>query len=262
VCVRVTRTLFRTLVTGTMALPGAWHRRAAATVPWHATASARVARSVSVERRRGSTLVSWPKAALAAGWLADGELRRRSRWGRLPFGPRQRSSYQRTMNGTLLNVVVTVGVIAFTAFGRFAVRSGGGLDVTQCRRDGVHRFLDRIFEAIGRRVQPFHSRIGYRVVDDTLRPSGHPLCEDCGGFGFPTLTWHSGLLVLVLGIAGRAARLLHIRSDHGDNGVVGDASLTRAVIIQNVTKPKLALLHQTLPKEPQAGRERRKALQY
>jgi hypothetical protein len=41
--------------------------------------------------------------------------------------------------------------------------------------------------------------------------------------------------------------------------VVGDAALSWTVIVQNVTKPKLALLHQTLPKEPLAGEELRKA---
>ena len=38
-----------------------------------------------------------------------------------------------------------------------------------------------------------------------------------------------------------------------------DPSFAGTVIIQNVTKPKLALLHQTLPKIPLAGNELRKA---
>jgi hypothetical protein len=99
-------------------------------------------------------------------------------------------------------------------------------------------------------------------VNHALRSAGHPLCEDGRSLGFPTLARHPGLLVFVFGIARSTARLLDIGSDHRHNGVIGDTSFPWAVIIQNVTKPKLALLHQTLPKEPQAGRERRKALQY
>jgi hypothetical protein len=47
----------------------------------------------------------------------------------------------------------------------------------------------------------------------------------------------------VVGIAGRAAGLLHLVVDHRYNGVVGDAALTRTVVVQNVTEPKPALLH-------------------
>jgi hypothetical protein len=56
--------------------------------------------------------------------------------------------------------------------------------------------------------------------------------------------------------------LLYIRANHSHDSVVGHASFTRTVIVQNVTKPKLALLHQTLPKEPLAGEKLRKALPY
>ena len=42
-------------------------------------------------------------------------------------------------------------------------------------------------------------------------------------------------------------------ANHGDDGVVRHPPLARAVIIQNVTKPKLALLHQNLPKDPAGG---------
>jgi hypothetical protein len=47
----------------------------------------------------------------------------------------------------------------------------------------------------------------------------------------------------VLGIARRTARLLHVWSDHRDDGVIGDAPLSRTIIVQDVTEPKLALLH-------------------
>jgi hypothetical protein len=51
------------------------------------------------------------------------------------------------------------------------------------------------------------------------------------------------LLVFVVRIARRAARLFHLVVDHRDDRVVGDAALTRTVVVQNVTEPKPALLH-------------------
>src|SRR6185503_18075108 len=50
------------------------------------------------------------------------------------------------------------------------------------------------------------------------------------------------VLVFVIAVARGAARLLDVCANHGDNRVVGHAPLTRTVIVQNVTKPKLALL--------------------
>jgi hypothetical protein len=67
------------------------------------------------------------------------------------------------------------------------------------------------------------------------------------------------MFVFMLRVAGRAACLLHILFDHGNDGVVRHTSFARAIVVQNVTKPKLALLHQSLPKEPLAGKELRKA---
>jgi hypothetical protein len=57
------------------------------------------------------------------------------------------------------------------------------------------------------------------------------------------LRGNPGSFVFVVGIAGRAAGLLHLVVDHRYNGVVGDAALTRTVVVQNVTEPKPALLH-------------------
>src|SRR5204863_7894333 len=57
------------------------------------------------------------------------------------------------------------------------------------------------------------------------------------------------LAVFVVRVTRRAARLLHLIVDHRDDRMVGDAALPRTVVVQNVTKPKPALLHQT-PPEP------------
>src|SRR5258706_584359 len=71
---------------------------------------------------------------------------------------------------------------------------------------------------------------------------------------------HLRVFVLVIGVARRAARLLDVVADHRDHGVVGDTSLARTVIVQNVTKPRLALLHQKLPTDPRwQGKGLRKA---
>ena len=51
------------------------------------------------------------------------------------------------------------------------------------------------------------------------------------------------VLVLVLRLARRATRLLHRVADHGDDRVIGQPPLARTVIVQNVTEPRLALLH-------------------
>src|SRR6185503_3265493 len=52
------------------------------------------------------------------------------------------------------------------------------------------------------------------------------------------------LLVFMVRVTRRAARLLHLVVDHRDDRMVGDAALTRTVVVQNVTEPKPALLHE------------------
>jgi hypothetical protein len=61
------------------------------------------------------------------------------------------------------------------------------------------------------------------------------------------------MFVFMLGVTRRAAGLLHGVTDHRHDGVVRQPPLSRAVIIQNVTKPKLALLHPKSPQDPKAG---------
>jgi len=69
------------------------------------------------------------------------------------------------------------------------------------------------------------------------------------GFFLTTRRRHACLFVLVVGIARRAARLLHVVIDHRYDHVVRNATLARTVVVQDVTEPKPALLHQT-PPEP------------
>jgi hypothetical protein len=69
-----------------------------------------------------------------------------------------------------------------------------------------------------------------------------------------TKSRHPGVPVVVLGIAGGAARLLDGLVDHGDDRVIRDTAFTRTVVVQNVTKPRLALLHQS-PRRVSGGRQ-------
>jgi hypothetical protein len=52
------------------------------------------------------------------------------------------------------------------------------------------------------------------------------------------------LFVLVIRVARGAACLLHVVFDHGDHHVIRDAALTRTVVVENVTEPNPALLHE------------------
>src|SRR5262245_22311559 len=78
-------------------------------------------------------------------------------------------------------------------------------------------------------------------------------------FRLAPLPRNLGVLVLVLGIAGGAARLLDVGTDHRHDRVVRHTPLARTIIVQNVTKPKLALLHQDSRAHPWRGEELRKA---
>jgi hypothetical protein len=50
-------------------------------------------------------------------------------------------------------------------------------------------------------------------------------------------------------IARGAARLFHLIINHRHDRVIGDATFTRTIVVQNVTEPKPALLH-LIPPEP------------
>jgi hypothetical protein len=55
---------------------------------------------------------------------------------------------------------------------------------------------------------------------------------------------HACLLVFVVRVTRRAARLLHLIVNHRHDDVIGDAAFTRTIVVQNVTEPKPALLHE------------------
>lgn len=68
---------------------------------------------------------------------------------------------------------------------------------------------------------------------------------ECRLFRLLSLPRHFGVLVLVIGITRGATRLFDRVADHGNHDVIGQSALAWTVIVQNVTKPRLALLHQT-----------------
>jgi len=129
------------------------------------------------------------------------------------------------------NPVLVVSTVSVARYDLFGCRR----DLAGCR---VERLVDQFPVRCVRRIHP----AGF--VRDPLRPTGSDLREQCRGrIGFTPLPRDFGVLVLVFCVTGRAARLLDGRLDHRDDGVVGYAPLARTIIVQNVTKPKLALLH-------------------
>lgn len=86
--------------------------------------------------------------------------------------------------------------------------------------------------------------------------TGSPSAPTLAGSSFLRNRGGSGLLVVVFSVAGRAACETDVFADHRDDGVIRQATLTRTVVIQNVTKPRLALLHQECSRRTLAGGEK------
>jgi hypothetical protein len=177
----------------------------------------------------------------------------------LTFGPRQRRADQRTMDGPIVTLVV-LGDVLFQRFvgraGRLAncirrVRSASEL----CLRNPAYVFqiTARVISAgfylllvrDERGLFDYRSVIGSVVLG--LEPGG---IDELRGWDyrlFAASGRHLGLLVFVLRVARGAPRLLDGVVDHRDDRVIGDAALTRTVVVQNVTEPKPALLHENSP---------------
>ena len=82
------------------------------------------------------------------------------------------------------------------------------------------------------------------LVSDALRAiGGHLRIERRRRVGLAPLAGNLGVFVLVLGVARRASRLFDVGADQRDHHMVGQPPFTRTIVVQNVTKPKLALLH-------------------
>ena len=106
----------------------------------------------------------------------------------------------------------------------------------RCVRWRVERaFRDRVFQDVIYRLDRFGAE--FRSQRALHRLTGST-------FGaLPALRRNTCPFEFMVRVAGGAACLLDLIFDHGHDGVVGDAAFARAVIVQNVTEPKPALLH-------------------
>jgi hypothetical protein len=157
--------------------------------------------------------------------LANGEL-----WilalGRLTVRPGERRADQATMNGTF---------VVKRSSNRLLVR---GRQFLSRRRRHING-LDR-FGSSNSRVLRDH--YGF-IFDGSQAAGGVRGITGPNPALLAALRRHAGLLVLMIGIARRAPGLFHFIVNHRHDGVICDAALTRAIVVENVTEPEPALLH-------------------
>src|SRR6185503_3759168 len=197
-------------------------------------ASAAVTLAAAARTRASAAAIAVELAPSASARLAHGEVGSLA-LGHLSFRARQRGANQPSMHRpvvfghVLVRVGVVLAVLAVLARRRVDRLLGARLDG---RGLGSHLF-DKgclvlclflrvflgLFWHIGR----------YRGGERVFLPAGRG---------------DARLLVLMDRVTRRAARLLHLVVDHRDDRMVGDAALTRTVVVQNVTEPKPALLHE------------------
>jgi hypothetical protein len=192
----------------------------------------------------------WAEPVLAiVVWLTDREFRIGAGRRGLAFDAWQRRSYQapvyRTFVGGLRRCIL------FAAFSLVILCAS--LVVWRAR---LAFFVSRGDECGRLRLLFRQQRLARRVVQ--LR-RGESLRRERGRrFGLAANARDFGLFVFVISVARRAARLFHVVTDHRDDYVVCHAPLTRAIVVQNVTKPRLALLHQNSRTGPQRNPRKEK----
>ena len=202
-------------------------------------------------------LMAGPEAIGPAARLANRELRDGTRGRGLPLS-RQRRPDQRAVYGTLLvgarfvRILVSLDLfhhpivfrgevhLHFGVVGVFVRVERGVLD---CLRPAAD--VDVIVMLVDRWRRGLMRRNALGCVGGDLRIQGGRRIQ------LAALARNLGVFVFVLGVSRRAARLFDVGTNHRHHGVVGQPPLSRAVIVQNVTKPRLALLH---PKSPRIRR--------
>ena len=166
--------------------------------------------------------------------LTNGEIRGLA-LRNLALGPRQRRPNQRTMDPFVIRVArslpartrgptldsTTGSGSTASAVGTTSGRSIGAVSASSTTTGGSGSGTGGRANAAA--SVPVHQR-GLRL----LAPRGR----------------HLGLLIFVVRVAGGAACLLHLVFNHRDDRMIRDAALARTVVVQNVTEPNPALLHE------------------
>ncbi len=153
------------------------------------------------------------------------------------------------MHGPLVALVTFV--LEYGVLVHYRLWIGEGLGLRRHIEDGGCRLEER-WHGVGHRFDDGWI-VGRRTGRDRARTSARRTLGRSGSF-LPSRRRHLGRLVFMIRIAGRAAGLLHLLFDHGDDYMVGHAALARTVVVQNVTEPNPALLHELPRSDLQAGR--------
>jgi hypothetical protein len=213
-------------------------------VTWRAGTVALIAKAIVAARlplrlpRR--TMAAPLTRTVAVGFaprLTDGEVGFLS-LRNMTFGAWERRANQPAMDGTfvLTSIVVqgfcidTIRICRFARSAYFCV--WGSLAHRSCGVDVFRRGFDRF---VLRRIGGCGDGARPGIFRDFLRQCTCLLPARC---------WSLCLLVLVLGIARRAPRPPNIVLDHRDDNMIRDTALARTIVVQNVTEPKPALLHE------------------
>jgi hypothetical protein len=208
-----------------------------------ATGVAHVAvRTVSLERlATAATLMPRTETIIASSRLANREVWSLSRRRRLTFDSWQLSPDQWTVNGPLIRrrLVLFLILLRLRQYRFFWT-----LDGLRLLRF-LNGFVEQLFVLMNGLADVFRLVL---VVDYSLGRGRADGRQDGWRLELLPLAWHARMFVLVVRVTRRATRLLDVVTDHRDDDVVRQSSLARTVVIQNVTRPKLALLHQELPR--------------
>jgi hypothetical protein len=217
-------------------------------------------------------VTAWAIGAATVGRLADGEVRQLAGGWLLPLVAWQLRADERPPDGTLfLNALFAVGRFRCLRLCRcgwwFGFRGVVvwevelACDARLVGRRRRRRWRGRPGRGLGLAVDIF---VAWRAGAGALRQASRALQaiehlrKERRRRLLAALGRDPRLFVLVLRVAGNAARLFDLVVDHRDDGVIGYAALARTVVVQHVTRPEPALLH-ALPRRPFRSLEGREA---
>ena len=227
---------------GTVRRPGAVSRAAALAWSTESILPTRLSLRLAHRAMPPRTLTRTIAVSLATG-LPHREVRLLP-LRRLAFRTRERGANQATMDGTVILATCVVGTLLL---GRLRLRRSRERRDVVIRDVGVRCHGVGIIGDVVDVIRGRHRGHGTRasVLEYFLEEGARLLASCCRGLR---------LLVFVLGVTRRAPRLPDVVFNHRDDDMIGDAALARAVIVQNVTEPKPALLHE-LPRSGPFGWE-------